>query len=85
MLPGLAMLYLAAKPPQVGADVDRASLSPALSCHLLMADLGQSPLTDIVLLYLVTKLLLKVSPPTPVHILLLSGKGTESSGRRRPI
>jgi hypothetical protein len=36
-------------------------------------------LTDIVLLKLAAKLLLRVSPPTLVHTLLLSDKGTESS------
>jgi hypothetical protein len=38
-------------------------------------------LTDIVLLYLATKLLLKVLPPAPVHMLLLPSKGTESLDR----
>jgi hypothetical protein len=33
-------------------------------------------LTDIALVYLAAKLFLKVSPPTPIHTLLLSSKGT---------
>jgi hypothetical protein len=42
-------------------------------------------LTDIVLLYLAVKLLLGVPPPTMVHILLLSNKGTKSLDRCHPI
>jgi hypothetical protein len=38
VLLGLAMLYLVAKPSHVGADVDRASLPPAPSYCLWMAD-----------------------------------------------
>jgi hypothetical protein len=38
-------------------------------------------LTDVVLLYLTAKLLLRVPPPLPIHTLLLSGKGTESPDR----
>jgi hypothetical protein len=44
---------------------------------------AQSPLTNVVLLFLVSKLLLKVSPPMLAHTLLLSGKGAESLDRCR--
>jgi hypothetical protein len=83
VLPYLVMLYLVAKPPHVEADVDRASLHRPTGCGWQTK--GQSPLTDTVLLYLVAELLLKVSSPMPVHILLLSGKCTESLGRHCPI
>jgi hypothetical protein len=46
---------------------------------------GESSLTDIVLLYLAAKLLLKVSPSTSVHTLLQSGKGTKFLDRRCPV
>jgi hypothetical protein len=43
----------------------------------------QSPLIETIFLYLAAKLLLRVSSPTPVHTLLLLGKGTESLNRLR--
>jgi hypothetical protein len=62
-----------------GGVTDRASMPPALSYCLWIADLEQSPLTDTVLFCLAAELLLRVLPSTPVHTLLLSNKGTESS------
>jgi hypothetical protein len=46
---------------------------------------GHSPLTDTVLHYLATKLLQRMSPPTSVHTLLLSGKGIESFDGHCPV
>jgi hypothetical protein len=70
------MLYLAAKPSHMGAHVDRASLPPAFPTACGWQTRVQSPLTNIVLLCLATKLLLRVSPPMSVHTLLLSDKCT---------
>jgi hypothetical protein len=43
---------------------------------------GHNPLNDIVLLSLAAKIILRVSPPMPVHTLLLSNKETKSSDGR---
>jgi hypothetical protein len=69
----LMMLYLVAKPSHMGFDVDRVSLHLHCPTAFGCQTRGQSPLTDIVLLYLAAKLLPRVMPPMPVHTLSLSG------------
>jgi hypothetical protein len=77
VLLGLMMLYLVAMPSHAGP----IWTGPAY--HLRWQTRGQSPLTDIVLLYLAAKLVLKLSPPMLVDTLVLSGKGAESLDRHR--
>jgi hypothetical protein len=71
------MLYLVAKPYHVGP----MWTGPACRLHYPTScgwqTRGQSPLTDTILHYFAAKLLLKVSLPTLVHTLLLSGKETK--------
>jgi hypothetical protein len=70
-------LYLTAKPPHMGVDVDGAAYClhrpTAYGCQPMV----QGPLTDAALLYLVTKLLLWVPLLERTHTLRLSDKGVE--------
>jgi hypothetical protein len=52
MLFGLTMLYLAAKPSHMGANVDRNSVPPAPSYHLAMTHVDRASLPPALSYYL---------------------------------